>query len=99
MYKPGDKFIIELEDKYVNPEDSYDDTKVWKIKRLRNFMIEEHNLRELGKFDEEVWIHTLDDLRDTVNELKEENKRLKEENRLKAELIEKLEGEGERSEK
>lgn len=92
MYKSGDKFIIELKDNLIDPR-AVDSVAVWKVKGLKNFLIDEDKLKELGKFDEEIWIKTLDNLRERVSELKEENRRLREENKLKAEVIEKLEGE------
>lgn len=93
MYKSGDKFIIELKESLFNPEDLFSDTKVWRIERVKNFVIDEESLHELGKFDEEIWLKTLDNLRDRVSSLKVENKRLEEENKLKDEMIVKLKGE------
>lgn len=93
MYKSGDKFIIELKESLFNPEDLFSDTKVWRIERVKNFVIDEESLHELGRFDEEIWLKTLDNLRDKVSRLKVENKRLEEENKLKDEMIIKLRGE------
>lgn len=93
MYKSGDKFIIELKESLFNPEDLFSDTKVWRIERVKNFVIDEESLHELGRFDEEIWLKTLDNLRDKVSCLKVENKRLEEENKLKDEMIVKLKGE------
>lgn len=94
MYKPGDKFIIELKERFVNPDNSFDETGVWKIKGLKGLFIDEESLRELGKFNEKVWLETLDDVRNKVAELKEDYEKLMEKNRLLRELVERKEKEG-----
>ena len=94
MYKPGDKFIIELKERFVNSDNSFDEAGVWRIKGLKGFLIDEESLEELGKFDEKVWIETLDDVRNKVAELKEDYEKLMEKNRLLKELVERKEKEG-----
>lgn len=94
MYKPGDKFIIELKERFVNSDNSFDEAGVWRIKGLKGFFIDEESLRELGKFNEKVWLETLDDVRNKVTELKKDYEKLMEKNRLLKELVERKEKEG-----
>lgn len=94
MYKPGDKFIIELKERFVNPDNSFAEAGVWRIKGLKGFLIDEESLEELGKFDEKVWLETLDDVRNKVAELKKDYEKLMERNRTLKELVERKEKDG-----
>ena len=93
MYKSGDKFVIELKESLFNPEDLFSKTKFWTIRKIKDFIINEESLSELGRFDEGVWLKTFDELRDENFNLKMKIKTLEEENKQKNMEIAGLKGE------